>query len=105
MIKTAAMLGMVAAVAISATADAHTLRVQCKKLNADDVVCRALFSDGEVARAMTVQLIDEQNDKVIRTAKTDAKGEYAFKVPGQEYSVLVQASKAEIASLSSEDIW
>jgi hypothetical protein len=105
MFKTAALLGMFATIAISATAEAHTLRIQCKKLTADDVVCRALFSDGEVGRAMTVQLISEQDDKVLRTAKTDVKGEYAFKAPGAEYSVVVQANKSEIASLSSEDIW
>ncbi len=105
MFKTAALMGMVAAIAISATAEAHTLRIQCKKLSADDVVCRALFSDGEVGRGMTVQLVNEQDDKVLRTAKTDVKGEYAFKSPGPEYSVVIQANKSEIASLSSEDIW
>ncbi len=104
MIKTAAVLGMVAAMAISAGAEAHSLQLQCKKLNADDVVCRALFTDGEVGRGMSVQLIDEQ-DKVLRSAKTDARGEYAFKAPGPEYNVVVQASKAEVTSLSSEDIW
>ena len=105
MIKTAALIGMIAAVAISATAEAHTLRIQCKKLSTDDVVCRALFSDGEVGRGMTIQLINEQDDRVLRTAKTDVKGEYAFKAPGPEYSVVIQANKSEVASLSSEDIW
>jgi hypothetical protein len=105
MIKTAALIGMIAAVAISATAEAHTLRIQCKKLSTDDVVCRALFSDGEVGRGMTIQLINEQDDRVLRTTKTDVKGEYAFKAPGPEYSVVIQANKSEVASLSSEDIW
>jgi hypothetical protein len=104
MFRTATLLGVVAAVAFAGAADAHTLRLQCKKLSADDVTCRALFTDGEVARGMTVQLIDEQ-DKVLRTAKTDFKGEYAFKVPGAEYNVVVAASKGEVASMSSEDIW
>ena len=104
MIKTATLLGVVAAIAVAGAADAHTLRLQCKKLNADDVMCRALFSDGEVGRGMTLQLMDEQ-DKILRTAKTDIKGEYAFKAPGPEYNVVVAASKSEVASMSSEDIW
>lgn len=103
--KTAVILGMLGAIAISSTVEAHTLRLQCKKLTAGDVVCRALFSDGDIARGMPVQLIDETNDKVLRTAKTDVKGEYAFKAPGAEYNVVVQASKGEVTSLSSEDIW
>jgi hypothetical protein len=106
MFKAAALMGAVVAVVIASAADAHTLRVQCKKTGPDDVVCRALFSDGEVARGMAVQLIDEMaGDKVVHTAKTDFKGEYAFKAPSPEYSVVVQASKAEVTSISSEDIW
>jgi len=101
-------LGLVAGIAalISySTADAHTLRVECKKTSASDVVCRGLFSDGEVARAMTIQLIDEDTDKVLATGKTDVEGKYSFKAPKQEYSVVIQASKAEVASISAEDIW
>jgi hypothetical protein len=104
MIRTATLLGIMAVIMIPAYADAHTLHLQCKKLNTEDVVCRALFSDGEVARGMAVQLIDEQ-DKILRSAKTDFKGEYSFKAPASEYNVVVQASKAEVTSMSSEDIW
>jgi hypothetical protein len=91
--------------AFAGAADAHTLQIQCKKTSATDVVCRGLFSDGQVARAMTIQLIDENSDKVLTTAKTDVEGKYAFKAPGPEYSVVIQASKGEITSISSEDIW
>ncbi len=85
-------------------ADAHTLRLDCHKTTGDNVVCRGLFADGEVARGMAIQLIDE-HDKVLTSAKTDVEGKYAFKAPGPEYNVVVQASKAEVASMSSEDIW
>jgi hypothetical protein len=54
---------------------------------------------------MTIQLIDEETEKVIATGKTDVEGKYGFKAPGAVYSVVIQASKAEVASLSSEDIW
>lgn len=106
MLKQAGLIGIAAVVIFAGAADAHTLRLQCKKISADDVVCRALFSDGEVGRGMTVQLYDENGgEKVLRTGKTDAKGEYAFKSPNAEYSVVVQANKSEVTSLSSEDIW
>lgn len=98
----AALLGVL----IASDADAHTLKIDCKKTSATDVVCRSLFSDGEVARGMTIQLISEDTDKVLRqAAKTDVEGKYAFKAPATPYSVVVQASKAEVASISSEDIW
>ena len=106
MLKQAGLIGIAAVVIFAGAADAHTLRLQCKKISADDVVCRALFSDGEVGRGMAVQLYDENaGDKILRSGKTDFKGEYAFKSPSAEYSVVVQASKSEVASLSSEDIW
>ena len=98
-------IAIAAMLAMSGSAEAHTLQIQCKKLNATDVVCRGLFTDGEVARGQTVQLLDENNGRVLATGKTDVEGKYAFKAPGAEYSVVMQASKAEITSMSSEDIW
>lgn len=104
--KTAGFIVIAAVAIVASVADAHTLRLQCKKISADDVVCRALYSDGDVGRGMTVQLYDENaGDKVFRAGKTDVKGEYAFKAPNAEYSVVVQANKSEVTSLSSEDIW
>ena len=92
-------------VVISGNVEAHTLQIQCKKLNTTDVVCRGLFTDGEVARGQTIQLLDENSGRVLATAKTDVEGKYAFKAPGPEYSVVIQASKSEVTSMSSEDIW
>ena len=94
----------ISAMLFSTLAEAHTLRIECKKTTGAEVVCRGLFSDGEVARGITVQLIDE-NDKVLATAKTNAEGKYTFKAPGPEFNVVIQASKAEVTSISSEDIW
>ena len=98
-------IAIAALVVISGNVEAHTLQIQCKKLNTTDVVCRGLFTDGEVARGQTIQLLDENSGRVLASAKTDAEGKYAFKAPNAEYSVVIQASKAEITSLSSEDIW
>ena len=95
---------IVIALTVSSLADAHTLRVQCKRLDADNVVCRSLFTDGEVARNMPVQLIDE-DDKVLASGRTDAQGTYAFRAPSVEYNVVVEANRGHVASISSEDIW
>ena len=92
-------------VLMSGSVEAHTLQIQCKKLNSADVVCRGLFTDGEVARGQTIQLLDENSGRVLASAKTDVEGKYAFKAPNAEYSVVIQASKSEVTSMSSEDIW
>ena len=102
--KAIGLLSVVAAIAIAGAADAHTLRIDCKKTTGENVVCRALFSDGEVARGMPVQLIDDQ-EKLLATGKTDIQGKYAFKAPSPDYNVVIQASRGEVASISAEDIW
>lgn len=90
---------------LSNTANASSLRIQCKKLTDDNVVCRFLFTDGQVARGMPVQLVDENSDKVLANGRTDAQGMYAFKPPALEYNVVIEANKGHVASISSEDIW
>jgi hypothetical protein len=98
------LVAIIGALTLSSFAVAHSLRIQCKKLDADNVVCRGVFSDGEMAINMPVQLIDE-NDKVLVTARTDTQGNYAFRAPTAEYNVVVEANKGHVTSISSEDIW
>jgi hypothetical protein len=93
------------ALSLSSVGNASSLRIQCKKLTDDNVVCRFLFTDGQVARGMSVQLIDENSDKVLVSGRTDAQGIYAFKPPALEYNVVIEANKGHVASMSSEDIW
>src|SRR5450755_1198383 len=93
------------AFSLSSVANASSLRIQCKKLADDNVVCRFLFTDGQVARGMPVRLVDENNDTVLVNARTDAQGVYAFKPPTLEYNVVIEANKGHVASMSSEDIW
>lgn len=101
------MIGLaVMAVAMlgSTAADAHSLRIECKKTTGDNVVCRGVFSDGELARLLTVIIIDDE-EKVLSMGRTDVKGEYAFTAPGPIYNVVIDGDKAHIASMSSLDIW
>jgi hypothetical protein len=101
------IFGCIAAAAVlafSSAAEAHSLRLECKKTAADNVICRTIMSDGEVLRDVQVQLVDE-NEKVLGGGKTDLEGKYAFKAPSAEYNVVVLANKGHVASLSSEDIW
>jgi hypothetical protein len=95
---------MLVGLIVAGAANAHSIRIECKKLDGDNVVCRSLFTDGEVARNMSVQLFDE-NDRVLATGRTDNQGKYAFKAPAPEYNVVVEANKSHVASMSSEDIW
>jgi len=102
--KALGLLAGAAVLAFSGAADAHSLRLDCKKTSDETVVCRTIASDGEVLRNVTVQLLDE-NDKLVATGKTDVKGQYTFKIPSMEYNVVVEANKSHVASMSSEDIW
>ena len=100
-----ALAAALAALSLSGVADASSLRIQCKKLSADNVVCRFLFTDGQTARDMPVQLIDENTDAILVSARTDAQGVYVFKPPAVEYNIVIEANKGHVASMSSEDIW
>ena len=93
---------IVIALSLSSVANAHSLRVQCKKLSDDNVVCRFLFTNGGIARNMPVQLVDEDSDKVLASSRTDAQGMFAFKPPGAEYNVVIEANKGHVASISSD---
>jgi hypothetical protein len=103
--KTFALIATAAVLAFSATADAHTLRLQCKKTTADNVICRTIASDGEIARDVAVLLLEDKDYQVLATGKTDTAGEYVFKAPDVEYHVVALGDKAHVASLSSVDIW
>src|SRR5215471_11821077 len=85
------------ALSLSSSANAHSLRVQCKKLNADNIVCRVLFTDGEVARNIPAQLIAEDNDRVLASGRTDMQGMYSFKAPAAEYNIVIEANKSHVA--------
>jgi hypothetical protein len=99
------LAAVLVALSLPGFANASSLRIQCKKLNADNIVCRFLFTDGQVAREMPVQLIDENSDKVLINGRTDAQGMYAFNPPTLEYNIVIEANKGHVASMSSEDIW
>ena len=83
---------------------AHTLRIECKKTTEDTVVCRGVFSDGELARRLPVIIIDDE-ERILSSGTTDVKGEYTFKAPGPEYNVVIEGDKAHTVGISSLDIW
>ena len=99
LVATAAILGMVA------VAHAHTLRLECKKITNQDVVCRAITSDSELARDIEIQLLATGDYRVLATGKTNAAGEYAFKAPDVGYHIVATGDKAHVTNLASVDIW
>ena len=103
--KTFGLIATAALFALSTAANAHSLRIECKKLTNEDVVCRAITSDGELARDAEIQLLATSDYKVLATGKTDAGGMYTFKVPAAGYHIVATGDKAHVASLSSVDIW
>src|SRR5271169_2068163 len=105
MYKTFGLIATAAVLAVSTVADAHSLRLQCKKITTADVVCRTITSDGELARDVEIQLLATSDYRVLAAGKTDAAGMYAFKVPEVGYHIVAMGDKAHVASLSSVDIW
>jgi hypothetical protein len=105
MYKTIGSIAAVTVLAMSTVAHAHSLRIECKKITNDDVVCRAITSDGDLARDVEIQLLATGDYRVLATGKTDAAGMYAFKVPSAGYHVVATGDKAHVASLASIDIW
>jgi hypothetical protein len=100
-----ALITTAAAFGIATVAQAHTLRIECKKITSQDVVCRALTSDGELARDIEIQLLATGDYRVLATGKTNAAGEYAFKAPDSGYHIVATGDKAHVTNLASVDIW
>ena len=92
-------------IATASVAHAHTLRLECKKITNQDVVCRAITSDGELARDIEIQLLATGDYRVLATGKTNAEGQYAFKVPAAGFHIVATGDKAHVANLASVDIW
>jgi hypothetical protein len=103
--KTFALVAAAAVLALSTSANAHSLRLQCKITTGDNIVCRTIASDGEIARDVEILLVEDKDYRVLASAKTDAAGTYSFKAPAVEYHVVALGDKAHVASLSSVDIW
>jgi len=94
-----------ALLALPTLAHAHSLRLECKKITNQDVVCRTITSDGELARDVEIQLLATSDYKVLATGKTDAGGIYTFKIPDVGYHIVATGDKAHVTNLSSVDIW
>jgi len=103
--KTFGLIVIAAVLGLSTGANAHTLRLQCKKITSEDVVCRAITTDGELARDVQIQLLATGDYRVLATGKTDAAGMYTFKVPEGSYHIVAMGDKAHVANLASVDIW
>jgi hypothetical protein len=103
--KTFGFVMIATVLGLSTAADAHTLRLQCKKITNEDVVCRAITTDGELARDVEIQLLATIDYRVLAKGKTDAVGMYAFKVPDVSYHVVAAGDKDYVANLASVGIW
>ena len=103
--KSLGIIAVAALLAASSVAHGHSLRLQCEKITSEDVVCRTITTDGELARDIDIQLLATRDYRILTIGKSDAAGIYTFKIPGVEYHVVATGDKAHIASLSSVDIW
>ena len=105
MYKWFALITATTVLAWSTVASAHTLLIQCKKATNQDVACRVMTSDGEMARDVQIQLLATGDYRVLATGKTDAGGQYTFKQPDGGYHIVATGDKAHVTNLASVDIW
>ena len=105
MYKTFGLIAAAAVLGMASAAHAHTLRIECKKITSQDVVCRAITSDGELARDIEIQLLATGDYRVLATGKTNVAGEYAFKAPDVGYHIVATGDKAHVTNMASVDIW
>jgi hypothetical protein len=103
--RTFGFILIAAALGLSTGADAHTLRLQCKKVTSEDVVCRTITSDGELARDVEIQVLATTDYRVLTKGKTDAAGMYGFKTPDVSYHIVATGDNAHVTNLASVDIW
>jgi hypothetical protein len=103
--KTLGLMATVAVFALSTVAEAHTLRLECKKITGEEIMCRTITSDGELARDVELQVLASKDYAVLATAKTDAAGTYTFKAPAVLFHIVALGDKAHVANLASVDIW
>lgn len=103
--KTFGLIVTAAVLAASTAAHAHSLRLECKKVTSENVMCRAITTDGELARDVEIQMLASSDYRVLATGKTDAAGMYAFKVPDVGYHLVATGDKAHVASVAGVDIW
>jgi hypothetical protein len=87
------------------SAEAFTLRLECKKITNQDVACRAITSDGKLARDIEIQLLATGDYRVLGTGKSNLEGVYAFKAPDVGCHIVATDDKAHITNLASVDIW
>jgi hypothetical protein len=105
MCKKLGLIAVATVLGMGTAASAHSLRLECKKITSQDVVCRAITTDGELARDIEIQLLATGDYRVLATGKTNAAGEYAFKTPDGGYHIVATGDKAHITNMASVDIW
>jgi hypothetical protein len=105
MCKKLGLIAAATALGMGTVANAHSLRLECKKITSQDVVCRAITTDGELARDIEIQLLATGDYRVLAAGKTNAAGEYAFKTPDSGYHIVATGDKAHVTNMASVDIW
>ena len=101
------LLGFAAALVLlfASPAYAHTLILECKKTSGDEVVCRTVMSNGEVAPNVELQFFNDEDYDHVMTGRTDADGMFAVQMPIPDFHIVALIDRAHVASLPSTDIW
>jgi hypothetical protein len=74
-----------AALALTTVAQAHSLRLECKKTTNQDVVCRTITTDGEPARDVEIQLLATGDYRVLATGKHVCFQDTRCRVPSRRH--------------------
>jgi hypothetical protein len=82
---------------------AHTPYMACFDNGDGTITCNGEFSDGSSASGVPIRVVDRQN-RVMIEGTMDADGEYTFRRPAGDFSVIFDAGPGHVVTEKSDTI-
>ena len=82
---------------------AHSPLCDCFLNDDESITCEGGFSDGSSAEGIDIRVVDDSG-RVLLAGKMDAKSQYTFTAPQEEYHVVFDAGENHSVTIYQEDI-
>jgi len=101
--QTTAALTMLAVLACTQSAWAHSPIAQCKQLPQQLIECEGAFSDGSKAAGVTMDVMS-YDEKILISGKLDNDSKLRFKRPSGDFYVLFDAGPGHVLEIDQAEI-
>lgn len=81
---------------------AHSIYLDCSSLN-NQIECKGSFSDGSSASDLPIEVISYE-DQLITQGHTDQNASFIFKVPTEDYYILMDAGPGHVVEVDMQDV-